>query len=136
MSYNWAGQRYVEFHSIALEMPMRPANLVDTPARLLLEADRTKAEADMYRQALGARTNGKSDAEVIKMMKAEQAAAIKQYGQPTQPIGKNQGRTMSEEQAIQMMRKASGNKSLTGEDMANMSDAEIEAMARKAAKRQ
>ena len=52
------------------------------------------------------------------------------------PIGKNQGRTMSEEQAIQMMRKASGNKSLTGEDMANMSDAEIEAMARKAAKRQ
>lgn len=45
-----------------------------------LKADNTKLEADMYRQALGTKTNGKSDAEVIEMMKAHLAATQKQYG--------------------------------------------------------
>jgi hypothetical protein len=101
-----------------------------------LEADRSKAEADMYRKALGAQTNGKSDAEVIAMMKAQQAAAIKLYGQPAPQGSKPQNRTTNEEQANLALRKATGNKSVNMEDLAKMSDAELEAMARKAAKGQ
>lgn len=65
----------------AFEARNREAARNEAQRKQKLGADRTKAEADMYRKALGAQTNGKSDAEVIAMMKAQQAAAIKQYGQ-------------------------------------------------------
>jgi hypothetical protein len=118
----------------AFEAQNREAARKEAARKQKLEADRTKAEADMYRKALGARTNGKTDAEVIAMMKAEQAAALKQYGQPSQQAGKSPAGAMNEQQATEMMRKATGNPSLTMEDIAKMSDAEMEALARKAAK--
>ncbi len=46
-----------------------------------LKSDNTKAEADMYRQVLGEKAKGKSDAEVVEMMKVHLTAVKKQYGQ-------------------------------------------------------
>jgi hypothetical protein len=94
----------------------------------------------MFRQALGAQANGKSDAEVITMMKEQQDALEKQYGPLLQQAEKNQGTPMSDEQADQALnealRNASGDDSMNMEDLENMSDAELEALARKAANQQ
>lgn len=100
-----------------------------------LEADNTKAKADMFRQALGAQANGKSDAEVITMMEGQEEALKKQYGPQLEQAEKNRGSPMSDEQADQALndalRKASGDESISMEDLENMSDAELEALARK-----
>ena len=124
----------------AFELQNREAARKEALRKQKLEADNTKAKADMFRQALGAQANGKSDAEVIAMMKAQQDAAERRYGQQAQEAGKTQDHPMSEEQADQALKqaleKASGDESMSMEELANMSDAELEALARKAAKRQ
>jgi hypothetical protein len=101
------------------------------------EARNTKARADMARHALGAEANGKSDAEVITMLEERGEALEKQYGPLLQQAEKNQGTPMSDEQADQALnealRNASGDESMNMEDLENMSDAELEALAAKAA---
>ena len=100
------------------------------------EAESTKIQADMFRQTLGAKADGKSDAEVITMMKEHLDATEQRYGQQSQKAGETQGRPMNEEQANQMIRKAAGDESMSMEDLENMSDADLEALARKAAPQQ
>lgn len=67
--------------SKAFQAKNREAAQQEAARKQKLTSDNTKAEADMYRQALGEKTKGKSDAEVILMMKAHLAAVKKQYGQ-------------------------------------------------------
>jgi len=75
------------------------------------------------------------------MLEAQEGAAEQRYGHLIRKAGKMQDQsTMSEEQAGQMLnqmvRKHSGDKSMNIEELENMSDAELEALARKAAKEQ
>jgi hypothetical protein len=119
----------------AFEQQSQEAARKEALRKQKLEADNTKAKADMFRQALGAQANGKSDAEVITMMEGQEEALKKQYGPQLEQAEKNRGSPMSDEQADQALndalRKASGDESISMEDLENMSDAELEALARK-----
>jgi CTP synthase (UTP-ammonia lyase) len=71
--------------------------------------------------------------EAARMMKIKQQKA-ESYGNKAMKQPKAQ--PMNEQQANQAIKKASGNSSLNMDDLANMSDAQLEELARKAAKTQ
>ena len=113
------------------------------------QAMRTQAEAKHYRGVLGAQAAGKSDAEVIAMghawqakvgaqARAAQADYTARYGAGGERINASIERAQQQAPARQaqaeaMIRQASGGKHQRMEDLANLSDAELEAMARRAA---
>lgn len=122
----------------AFEQQSQEAAQKEALRKQKLEADNNKAQADIGRQMLGAQANGKSDAEVIKMMNELEGTLEKQYAPQLQQAEKLEGQQpMSDEQANQALNEAlgnaSGDESMSMEDLENMSDAELEALARKSA---
>ena len=101
------------------------------------QALRDQTEIKAYRAMLGARAVGKSDAEVRAMYKTYmadvQGQAARQMQQTPTPTQMEAGRKATRNLPAneQLMRQYSGGKSL--DELANMSDAEIDALARRAA---
>ncbi len=113
------------------------------------QALKSQAEAKYYRGVLGAQAAGKSDAEVIRMGRewkarterqagAAQADYTARFGAQGERIGAAGARAerqapARQAQAENAIRQASGGKYQRMEDLANLSDAELEALARNAA---
>ena len=105
------------------------------------EADAMKQRAmtDGYRKMLGAKAVGKSDAEVESMARqmqgdaatAAQSAAARP--RPAMPARSEAQMHRDAAEGMDMLRRANGGRALSQEDLANMSDAELDALARRAA---
>ena len=106
------------------------------------QAMKRDAELRYYRGGLGAKASGKSDAEVLEMGKRWKAdtqrqadAAQRQYSaQPKPDVDRVQATgAMRQTQVERIVRQASGGKR-GAQDLADLSDAELEALARNAAR--
>lgn len=115
------------------------------------QALKSQAEAKYYRGVLGAQAAGKGDAEVIRMgrewkaategqARAAEAGYAARHGAQGERIGAAGARIerqapARQAQADATVRQASGGKYRGVEDLADLSDAELEALARGAATR-
>lgn len=105
------------------------------------EANAIRHDAMMrgYRQMLGPKAAGKSDAEVVQMvqqMQGDAAAQARQAAAAPRPVMPARSQAQMEQDAAQgmdMLRRANGGRALSQDQLANMSDAELDALARRAA---
>lgn len=105
------------------------------------EADAMRHGAMMrgYREMLGPKAVGKSDAEVqqmVQQMQTDQAAAARKAAaapRPAMPARSQAQMDRDAAQGMDMLRRANGGRALSQDDLANMSDAELDALARRAA---